>query len=296
MSVFTGQTEFFGIRENDRSPHPTLFEYVRKGAGLGAADVWLSTSGSEQETNYAYGTDDHYGAAFGANLIGGEGIFNAEFRELLGGAQGLQGADGAQEALLGRLRASVRTPLPVQGDGGVGNDPEASARIESYILDELRGGTSSITGLGANDAKALHVARNLLTIFRPRLLAVTLRNPDVAHGSFNDYVTVIRRNDAELGTLFDGIRRDPELRDSTALLVLPEFGRDRDLNLRRGLDHGDDSDELHKIALVAWGPDFRKGKVNVQEVASIDVCPTIGKLFGVPVSAAHGQVLPGLLA
>src|SRR5262245_3205086 len=30
MSIFTGVTESFGIRENDRSPHATLFELLRK--------------------------------------------------------------------------------------------------------------------------------------------------------------------------------------------------------------------------------------------------------------------------
>ena len=135
------------------------------------------------------------------------------------------------------------------------------------------GGTSAITGLGANDAKALRVARNLLGIFRPKLLAVTLRNADIAHGSFNDYVQVIRRNDEELGRLLDAIRGDAGLRDSTAVFVLPEFGRDRDLNLRRGLDHGDDSKELHEVSLVAWGPDFKRGREVTQAVRSVDVAP-----------------------
>jgi hypothetical protein len=294
MSIFTGITENFGIRENDRSPHPTLFEVVRKNAGLPASQCWLSTSGSDQETNYSHGTDSRYGASYGANLIGGEGLFNAEFRELLGGDDAARG-DPTQDALLTRLRAAVRTPLPAEG-GDVGNDPETVARIESYILEELRGGTADITGLGANDAKAMRVARNLLAIFRPRLLAVTLRGPDVAHGSFNDYVQIIRRNDEELGRLMTAVRGDDELRESTAVFVLPEFGRDRDLNLRRGLDHGDDSDELHKVALVAWGPDFKRGRIVDQEVRSLDVMPTVAGLFGAPSGSARGTQLPGLLA
>ncbi len=165
MSILTGVTENFGIRENDRSPHPTVFEMVRKGAQLPAADCWLSTSGSDQETNYAYGSDGRYGARYGSNLIGGEGLFNAEFKELLGGDKALGAADPRQDELLRKLRAAVRTPLPADGAGGVGNDPDTSARIESYILEELRGGTAAITGLGANDAKAMRVARNLIGIF-----------------------------------------------------------------------------------------------------------------------------------
>jgi hypothetical protein len=296
MSIFTGVTESFGIRENERSPHPTLFEYIRRDARLPASDVWLSTSGSEQETNYAYGLDARFGSRYGANLIGGEGVFNAEFKQLIGGEDGLRQPNAAQEQLLGRLRGAVRPDRPVADGGGMTNDPEAAARIERYILEELRGGTSSITGLGANDAKALQVARNLLAIFRPRLLGVTLRNPDVAHGSFNDYVAVIKRNDQELGRLFDAIRQDAELAGSTALFVLPEFGRDRDLNERRGLDHGDDSDELHKVALLAWGPDFGRGKTMGREVRSIDVCPTIASMFGLAAGTSRGSLLPGLYA
>lgn len=296
VSIFTGITESFGIRQNERTPHPTIFEYVRKGADLSAADVWLSTSGSDQETNYSYGNDSRFGSRYGANLIGGEGIFNAEFRAVLGGENGLRQPNAQQEEIMRRLRGSVRTPLPVLSRSGIGNDPESTARIESYILEELRGGTSAITGLGANDAKALRVARNLLSIFRPRLLAVTLRNPDVAHGSFNDYVSVIRRNDAELGLLFDAIRADPSLAESTAIFIVPEFGRDRDLNERRGLDHGDNSDELHKVALVAWGPDFKRNKVVSRAVRSIDVAPTVAKMFGVSAGKSRGGTLTGLFA
>ncbi|MGQ0553089.1 MAG: hypothetical protein ACT4PU_07700 [Planctomycetota bacterium] len=297
MSILTGVSESFGIRENQRSPNPTLFEILRREANLPASEVWLSTAGGEQETNYAYSLHSSYGRRYGANLIGGEGIFNAEFKELLSGGGSLRAPDPAQEELLARLRAAVEPSRAAAGSAaGLGNDVESAARIERYLIEELRGGTSAITGLGANDAKALRVARNLVGIFRPRLLGVTLRNADVAHGSINDYVAVIRRNDAEVGELFDAIRQDPELAESTALFILPEFGRDRDLNERRGLDHGDDSLELHRVALIAWGPDFRRGKVEQSEVRSIDVCPTIAAMFGVTAGTARGGSLPGLFA
>lgn len=296
VSIFSGSFEVFGIREQARPQTPTLFEIIRKQTGLSASDVWLSTAGGDQETNYAYSSASGYGAAYGANLIGAEGIFNAEFKQLVVGQGGLRGVDAEAEQTLGGMRAAVDTPLPVLGDDGLGNDPAASARIEQYILEELRGSASSITGLGANDAKAMLVARNLMGIFKPRLMAVTLRAPDVAHGSFNDYVTVIRRNDEELGRLFDAITGDPELSESTALFVLPEFGRDRDFNQRRGLDHGDSSKELNEVATVAWGPDFRSGKVHDREVRSIDVAPTIVSLFGGRMGPRTGTTLPGLFA
>lgn len=298
VSLLTGSWEVFGIREYARPNMPTVFEQVRKSTGLPASQVWLSTSGSDQETNYAYSGHGSYGSRYGANLIGGEGIFNAEFKELVtgDGEQRLMRPDAETQAALGAMRGAVDTPLPVSGGSGVGNDPESAARIEDYILDELSGGAAAITGLGANDAKAMHVGRNLLGIFQPRLMAVTLRDADVAHGSYNDYVNVIRRNDAELGQLMDTIRGDATLADSTSVIVMPEFGRDRDFNARRGLDHGDDSDELHKVALVAWGPDITsKGKVERKEIRAIDVAPTLVDVFGGKPGPRTGSIVRGLL-
>jgi uncharacterized protein (DUF1501 family) len=134
-----------------------------------------------------------------------------------------------------------------------------------------------------------------MLFFRPRLLGVSLQNADVAHGSYNAYVEVIRRNDAAFAELWQVVRDDPELADSTAIIVLPEFGRDRDLNSRRGLDHGDGSEELNYVSTVCWGPEFRKGHVVNQEVRTIDVCPTVCEIFGARARHARGKPLPQLL-
>jgi hypothetical protein len=151
-------------------------------------------------------------------------------------------------------------------------------------------GTSALSGAGAQDAKALRLARNVLTVFRPRLIGVVLQAADIAHGSFNGYSEVVRRNDAAIGELVDGIRADPELRDSTAIFVLPEFGRDADLNMRRGLDHGDGSDDLRFVHGVAWGPDFKRNLVVKDDRKTIDFTPTIAQVFGANARMAKGSL------
>ncbi|MCI0586613.1 MAG: hypothetical protein L0323_07215 [Planctomycetes bacterium] len=294
LSVFSGCVEVAGIRENMRGANPTIFEYVRRGTGLPATQVWLSATGGEQQVNYAFSDHPRYGSAYGANLVSGEGIFNPEFRTVLEKFGKLPPPDAGREERLRGLRAAVESPDRVKSVAP--NDPESAAAVARYLLEELNAGTSRLTGPGAADAKAFRVASNLFRIFKPKLLGISLIQADVAHSSFNDYVEVIRRNDAELGRLLDGIGADAELRESTAVLVLPEFGRDKDLNERRGLDHGDASESLLRIALVASGPDFRKGKVVKEAVESIDVCPTIAKIFGVPAESARGKVLKGLFA
>ena len=123
-----------------------------------------------------------------------------------------------------------------------------------------------------------------------------VREADQAHTSFNNYVQIIRRNDEMLGELWDTIQRDPELADSTALFVLPEFGRDADLNSRRGLDHGDGSDDLNYVSLVCCGPDFRSGEIVQEEVRTVDVCSTVCQMMGADAPYSRGKRLPRLMA
>ena len=288
LSIFTGISEARGIRENARGGDPTLFEYVRKDGGLAANDVWISTSGGAQQTNYSYGLHPDYGARYGANTVDGDGLFNAEFKSILD-AWGRPKALPPREAeLLSRMRGAI--------GGGSGAGGDDSARVEKYILDELTSGTADIRGANAADAKAIRVARNLLVIFKPKLVSIVLQQADAAHGSYNGYVEIIRRNDEALGELWRAVKADPELRDSTAFLVLPEFGRDADLNSRRGLDHGDGSNDLEYVTATCWGPDFARNRVIEDDVQAIDVCPTVCELLGASAAKARGKRLPKLYA
>ena len=289
LSIFTGISEPRGIRENSRGPDPTVFEYLRKDLGLAANDVWITTSGGAQQTNYAYGLHPEYGPKYGATTLDGDGIFNRQFKDLLTRYGAPEAMDGGEKALLDRLRKGVET-----GGGDPVREAENLARIEEYILNELTRGTSDISGAGAGDAKALRLARNLLTIFKPKMIGVVLQNADTAHGSFNGYQEVIRRNDAALGELWNAVKEDEELASTTAFFVLPEFGRDRDLNARRGLDHGDGSDDLRWVSCLAWGPDFKRGVVNSDAHQVIDVMGTVCDLFGADPVLAKGGRLGGL--
>ena len=286
MSIFTGISEARGIRENERGSDPTLFEYLRKDLGLAQSDVWVTTAGGAQQTNYSHSLHPDYGPQYGATTLDGDGIFNREFQQVLK-AYGLPRRMPAGEArLLEQLRQGLGASAPAER--------EALARVENYILDELTKGTSSLSGANAGDAKALRLARNLLSIFKPSVVGVVLQNADVAHGSFNAYSEVIRRNDAAIGEMWQAVQADPELADSTAFMVLPEFGRDADLNARRGLDHGDGSEDLSYVSITCWGPDFKSGKVVKEDVRTIDATATACELFGASAKYSRGARLPGL--
>ena len=79
-------------------------------------------------------------------------------------------------------------------------------------------------------------------------------------------------------------------------MVLPEFGRDRNLNQRNGLDHGDNSADLLKVGMIAAGPDFKTGSTVSANMKSIDVCPTICGLLGVQSPEAAGRMMREILS
>jgi uncharacterized protein (DUF1501 family) len=135
-----------------------------------------------------------------------------------------------------------------------------------------------------------------VSLFKPTITGVVLQNADIAHGSFNGYSEVIRRNDEAIGEIWTAVKEDPELAYSTAIFVLPEFGRNKDLNSRRGLDHGDGSEDLRYVTGVAWGPGFAKGRVVKDDVRTIDAMYSACAALGAEPTHARGQKLKRLLA
>ena len=155
LSIFTGTADFQGIRENDRGDFPTVFEYLRKQLALPANDVWLSATGGVQQQNFTHSYHRSYGEPYGANLISSDGIFNAEFQQILGSFGKVRAASEPEAEILAKLRGALsdefrraerrREPSSTR--------PKRSRSIEKFVLDELNQGTSRITGPGAGDAK-----------------------------------------------------------------------------------------------------------------------------------------------
>ena len=169
--------------------------------------MWVTTAGGAQQVNYSYGLHPEYGARFGATILDGDGIFNEEFKGLVQRYGVPRPLDDERADQVRRLRRTLRGDRGGRDEGKVA---EARARVESYILSELGRGVTEMRGAGAGDAKALRLARNLLSVFKPKLIGVVLQDADIAHGSFNGYSEVVRRADAGI----EAARDDPGGRDA----------------------------------------------------------------------------------
>lgn len=258
LALFTGNSGLMGL--TDRSESPTLFEYVRKSLALTADDCWLVT-GDADFSFLAASAHPDYGEAFAARVfVSPEGA--SPFAPVLRRFGNPVGPGGAGQKALEALAEHFPQPE--------GEQPDAPQGFESAA--GMRG-----------DLRALSAARRILLQHRPRLLAVVLNDADVAHKSFKEYVKVVQENDSALGQLLDALDADPELAASTAIIVCPEFGRDRSLNRFNGLDHGDGSSDLNRVALHVRGPGIPAGLRVDDPVRTVDLTPTVCAMLGVEI-------------
>jgi hypothetical protein len=130
---------------------------------------------------------------------------------------------------------------------------------------------------------------------RPRLIVCRLQTLEVGHVNYALYQNDVRRIDSALGTLFDWVKGHPHFSRNTAIVFRPEFGRDDVVNDEGQLHHSYGFYFTHRVASVFWGPDFNRGVDQKTIVTSLDMAPTLTKLFSVDAIHARGRVIPGLI-
>src|SRR5882757_6438914 len=145
---------------------------------------------------------------------------------------------------------------------------------------------------------SVYVAKHLMRELSPSLLWVTLHDIDVAHsGTFSLYVDGIKRCDRLCAELWQTIQKDPEYANKTTMFILPDFGRDADINPGgNGFQHHRTGDALSRTTwMMVLGPDVKQNAVVNRPVDSMDLVPTLGALLGFSPTLAQGQPLREVL-
>jgi len=109
----------------------------------------------------------------------------------------------------------------------------------------------------------------------------------VAHwGSYSLYLQAITRTDRLTGMLWDEVQSNAAYKNRTTVLILPELGRDGDVNAANGfLNHRSGDSSCRNMWLLALGAGVDKGETE-RPVAHIDVATTAATLLGVKLEAA----------
>src|SRR5262249_29646036 len=151
-------------------------------------------------------------------------------------------SDPAEDAAAARLTSILdgNTPAFASTDPTVHLGSDDNARIQAHLAEIYADSTygkffPQSFGIGLRkadntidataDARTIYHAERVLTRFKPSVMAITLLDIDICHTDFNGYLRAQQIADAAVAHLWDTIQADPELRDTTTMLILPEHGR-----------------------------------------------------------------------
>jgi len=293
-SILTGNWQRVDAWGNLRPTTPTIFEYLRKDAGLPAADAWLVSSNKALTQLIGASSARDYGSAFGANVI-----FP---KQLLINAVEAAIQEGRKNNLSDRTRAQDEIDNILQGSNyeGLGwNVFDATSELDTRARSTIQQAVSSLmhdSGPITGDEFTYWMSVEVMRKFAPRLLVVGFSDVEAAHfGSFSMHLGGIRNFDRLAGQLWDEIQTNEAYRGRTTLLILPEFGRDFDGSSTNGFfNHRSDSESCRNTWMMCLGSAVAKAHVHESLVHHVDLCPTIASLLGGPLQNMTGTRLPGL--
>jgi hypothetical protein len=159
-----------------------------------------------------------------------------------------------------------------------------------------------LTFFGRSDPALLLELRNILTLSRPRLIVVNLHDIDrsghsgeVGASGEPLYVEQARALDDELLLFWSWLQDEPELRDSTTVVITSDHGRHRLGNDGDWIEHGDQCTGCREIPLALLGSGIEPGVVVDTPQSLLDLNQTIAALLGVPAPYSQGTTIPGVL-
>jgi hypothetical protein len=267
-SIVTGVYETFNNFASVAPANPTVFEYYRKDRKRPAGDCWV-VAPSNGFARIAESGHRAFGPGLGAGVILPKRLLTAALT---------RGSD--RERYQHLLRDNYETPLYAPPLTGAQLDLDRMADVLKLSVDDF---SAHARGLASPDELSVYVAKKLMRQLAPSLLWVTLHDIDVAHsGTFSLYLEGIQRCDRLCAELWRAIQTEPEYANRTTMFILPDFGRDSDIDAGgNGFQHHRTGDARSRTTwMMALGPGIRQNVVVERPVESIDLVPTLGALLG----------------
>jgi hypothetical protein len=261
--------------------HPTVFEYFRKQLRRPSSDAWVVAPSNGFNR---IGESDYrsFGPGAGAQVILPKHLLAAAMR-------------GSATDYQHLLRDNYETPYYAPRLGGGEFELRQLQEILQLSVEDFKAHART---LSSPDELSLYIARQLMRQVAPSLLWITLHDIDVAHaGAYSLYVEGIRRTDRLCSEMWNLIESEPEYAGNTTLLILPDFGRDSDLDAGgNGFQHHRTGDALSRTTwLLAMGAGVSEGVVFDRPIDSTDLAPTLGAMLGFSAALAQGRPISELV-
>ncbi len=281
-SLATGVYETFNNFAAVPPSNPTVFEYFRQDLRRPATDAWVV---APSNGFHRIGESGHqaYGAGKGAGVILPKRLLSTA----------LTASEGEKYKHL--LVDNYENPLYAPAFAG---DELQLRRIADIFKMSVTDFSAHARTLASPDELSVFVAKQLMRQLSPSLLWITLHDIDIAHsGTYSLYLEGIRRSDRLCGEIWKAIQQEPEYAGKTNLFILPDFGRDSDMESGgNGFQHHRTGDAVSRTTwMIAAGPGIRENVVVDRPLESVDLVPTIGTAMGFHPRFSQGKPIPEVL-
>jgi hypothetical protein len=290
LYILTGKYEkykdiggkFLGARFE--APVPTVFEYLRKKYDVPAHQT-LIVNGEDRTDEEFYSFSNHhlFGAHFRSNVLS---LYR--FKTFLLRRQVESGKWAGKELEQKRKDLAKLESLDYRTKGQDAQGPEILAFWERW--QRYYGETGFVNPRG--DRLLTELTIRALKELRPRMIMVNYNDPDYVHwGYMSHYTRGISIMDEGLRQIVSTVEADPEYRDNTVFVIVPDCGRDTNPYADVPCQHHFGSRSAHEIFALMFGPGIQKGVVVDKPSNQISIAATIGELTGAGAQFAEGHVL-----
>lgn len=281
-SLATGVYESFNNFAAIAPHNPTVFEYFRKDLRRPATDAWVIAP-SNGFNRIGESDNRGYGLGMGAGVI--------LPKRLLRAAMPVNSGENYEHLLNDNYEQPFYVPQVA------GNELELQ-QLEGMLRLSVTDFTKHALTLASPDELSVYIAHRLMQQLAPSLLWITLHDIDIAHsGAYSLYIDGIRRSDRLCAELWKTIQTEPEYAGKTTMFILPDFGRDSDMDAGgNGFQHHRTGDALSRTTwMMVMGPGIRQGLVVERPVDSLDLVPTLGARLRFTTPLAQGRPLTEVL-
>jgi hypothetical protein len=132
---------------------------------------------------------------------------------------------------------------------------------------------------------------------RPRLLMVNYQDTDYVHWGYVDHYTrAMSIMDEGLRAIVAAVESDPEYRENTVFIVVPDCGRDDNPFMDVPMQHHFNSRSAHEIFALAFGAGVARGKVIDRVADQTSIASTVARTMGFEAPFAEAPFLEEVFA
>jgi len=280
-SILTGVWQHVDDWGAEKPTSPTVFHELQRRLHAGPEQTWIVTSNKQLTANISPGVNV---------ILSKQLMIEAVERIILGQSSR---RELEREQILQEMKAVLETDYERIGWGvpsvSAFQNPQVKNTFVSALVKFIEGPGAPASG----DELTFLIAREVLDRIAPAMLMVNFSDVEVAHsGSYSLHLGGIHRADALCHRMWSFIESKPDLKATTTLVIMNEFGRDPDGSSTNGFfNHRTNTESCRMAWGMVLGAAVKKPQVVERVVQQIDMAPTMASWMGFECEKSAGARL-----